>query len=170
MVVHKTKKVNKYRAHTTHGGGHRKKRRGAGSRGGRGNAGSGKRAGHKRQGKVLGSTGFLPRRNLKPSNTINVMNFTEKFVEQLVKLSKAEKKGDVFSINLVKLGYQKLLGTGKTTLKLRLVVSEASARAVEKISAAGGEVVVSGKDADFSKSSDSDKNSEDVEVVESVEA
>lgn len=145
MVVRKTKKVNKYRGHTTHGGGHRKKRRGAGSRGGRGNAGSGKRAGHKRYGKVLGSTGFLPRRTVKHLNTINVNNFTGKFLEKLVKSGKAEKKGDVFSINLVKLGYQKLLGTGKTTLKLKLVVSEASARAVEKIVAAGGEVVVSKK-------------------------
>ena len=48
MVVQRKKKVGKYRSHTTHGGGHRKKRRGAGSRGGRGNAGSGKRAGHKK--------------------------------------------------------------------------------------------------------------------------
>ena len=78
-------------------------------------------------------------------NTINVNNFTGKFLEKLVKSGKAEKKGDVFSINLEKLGYQKLLGTGKTTLKLKLVVSEASARAVEKIAAVGGEVVVSKK-------------------------
>ena len=49
MVVRKAKKVGKYRAKTTHGGGHRKKRTGAGSRGGRGLAGSGKRAGHQVQ-------------------------------------------------------------------------------------------------------------------------
>ena len=66
-MANKRKKVNKYRGHTTHGGGHRKKRRGAGSRGGRGRAGSGKRAGHKKAGGVVisGSKGFLPRRSFK---------------------------------------------------------------------------------------------------------
>ena len=42
MVVYKRKKVTKYRGSVTHGGGSRKKRRGAGSIGGRGNAGTGK--------------------------------------------------------------------------------------------------------------------------------
>ena len=50
MVVNRRKKVVKYRGHSNHGGGMRKKRRGAGSRGGRGNAGTGKRAGHKKAG------------------------------------------------------------------------------------------------------------------------
>ena len=44
MSVNKTKKVGKYRGSKTHGGGHMKKRRGAGNRGGRGMAGTGKRA------------------------------------------------------------------------------------------------------------------------------
>ena len=44
----KRKKVNKYRGSQTHGGGAKKKRRGAGNRGGRGMAGSGKRADQKK--------------------------------------------------------------------------------------------------------------------------
>jgi len=49
MTTHKRKKVVKYRGSHTHGGGAKKKRRGAGNRGGRGLAGSGKRAHHKKQ-------------------------------------------------------------------------------------------------------------------------
>src|SRR3989338_2045713 len=45
MPANKQKKVVRYRGSHTHGGGAKKKRRGAGNRGGRGMAGSGKRAG-----------------------------------------------------------------------------------------------------------------------------
>ena len=43
MVINKSKKKLKYRGSKTHGCGSMKKRRGAGHRGGRGAAGSGKR-------------------------------------------------------------------------------------------------------------------------------
>ena len=72
MTNNKTRKVQKYRGHTTHGGGHRKKRRGAGSKGGKGNAGTGKRAGHKRRGVVLGGSGFKPRRTKVVQKAINL--------------------------------------------------------------------------------------------------
>src|SRR3989344_760533 len=48
MTVNKRKKSSRFRAHTTHGKGSMKKRRGAGNRGGRGRAGSGKRADQKK--------------------------------------------------------------------------------------------------------------------------
>ncbi|MDP3990013.1 MAG: uL15m family ribosomal protein [archaeon] len=146
MVTRKTKKVNKYRGSTTHGGGHRKKRRGAGSRGGRGNAGSGKRAGHKKYGKVLGRTGFLPRRGVPEIKAITVGYFTLQKVNKLVVAGKAVKEGDAFSINLGKLGYGKLLGTGNTSLKLNLQVDSVTASAEEKIASAGGKVISSGQD------------------------
>ena len=47
MTTHKIKKVRKYRGSKTHGGGHMKKRRGSGNRGGFGKAGTGKRADQK---------------------------------------------------------------------------------------------------------------------------
>ena len=140
MVTNKPKKVTKYRGHTTHGGGHRKKRRGAGSRGGRGKAGSGKRAGHKKFGIVLGTHGFRPRRDSKEDKTINVGYFTDKRLEQWLENGKVIKEGDTFIINLTKLGYQKLLGTGKIAIKLKINVSKYSNSAEEKVKAAGGNI------------------------------
>ncbi|NQV91672.1 uL15 family ribosomal protein [Candidatus Woesearchaeota archaeon] len=145
MVVRKTKKVNKYRAHTTHGGGHRKKRRGAGSRGGRGNAGSGKRAGHKKRQPLAGRHGFRPRRTIETIKSINVSFFTAVKVEKLVVEGNATKEGNTYVIDLAKLGVQKLLGTGKTSVALKLTVAQASEAAIEKVKAAGGNVSTSGK-------------------------
>ncbi|MBS3126780.1 uL15 family ribosomal protein [Candidatus Woesearchaeota archaeon] len=143
MVTYKRKKVTKYRAHTTHGGGHRKKRRGAGSRGGRGRAGSGKRAGHKKYGITLGRHGFVPRRTVGMLNTLNVGYFTNEKIAQLLASGQAHKEGQYISINLAQLGYSKLLGAGNTAAKLKLLVPQCTPRAAEKVKAAGGEVTVS---------------------------
>lgn len=145
MVVKKTKKVGSYRGHTTHGGGHRKKRRGAGSRGGRGNAGTGKRAGQKKAGikdRTLGrAKGFTPRRSAKTVKALNLSYFTSENLTKLVEAGKIEKKGDVYSVDLNKLGYNKLLGTGKVNVKLEISVSSYSKLAEEKITQAGGKFV-----------------------------
>ncbi len=145
MVVNRRKKVGKYRGHSNHGGGMRKKRRGAGSRGGRGMAGTGKRAGQKKAGlpPMLGSRGFLARRNVALVKTVNVEHFTPFVVGKLVNAGKATKEGSVVVIDLGVLGYGKLLGTGSVKGKLKFVVGEASAKAVEKVKAAGGDVVTS---------------------------
>ena len=146
MVVIKRKKVTKYRAHTTHGGGHRKKRRGAGSRGGRGNAGSGKRAGQKKAGikdRTLGNKGFSSK-STKNERIINVGYFTLEKVNKLLEKGSIKKENDLFVIDLSSLGYQKLLGSGNTKLKLKITVDNFVPRAEEKVKAAGGEIV-SGK-------------------------
>lgn len=147
MVVNKNKKVTKYRAYTTHGGGHRKKRRGAGSRGGRGRAGSGKRAGHKKAGgmTIEGKKGFRPLRTVKKVCIINVGDFTEDFVTELLNKQKITKEGDHYILDLTKLGYTKLLGTGNVNLKLKITVPVYSAKAAEKVKQAGGEIVLSGE-------------------------
>ena len=63
MTVNKRKKVTRYRGSKTHGGGAKKKRRGAGNRGGRGMGGSGKRADSKKPSlwgaKYFGKHGFV---------------------------------------------------------------------------------------------------------------
>ena len=68
MTTNKRKKVVKYRGSHTHGGGAKKKRRGAGHRGGRGMAGSGKRADQKKPtilklygNSYFGKKGFSPK-------------------------------------------------------------------------------------------------------------
>lgn len=145
MVVRRRKKVTKYRGHVTHGGGSRKKRRGAGSRGGRGNAGTGKRAGHKKAGqqRIFGQQGFVRRRKFSKLKIINVGELNLGRMEKLVAAGKASKEGNLYSLDLDKLGYGKLLGTGEVTLKLKLTVAHFSKQAEEKIKAAGGEIISS---------------------------
>lgn len=145
MVVHKTKKVSKYRGSSNHGGGARKKRRGAGSRGGKGRAGTGKRAGQKKAGMPLqlGARGFLPRRDSDLVHAINLGYFTKSRVEKLLKEGKAVKEGTVTVIDLGALGFEKLLGSGNLSMKLKLSVDQCSASAAEKVKAAGGEVLSS---------------------------
>ncbi len=160
MVVYKRKKVNRYRGHSNHGGGARKKRRGAGSRGGRGMAGTGKRAGQKKAGMppVLGSHGFRPLRTVSANKIISISNFTPERIYQLLKEGKAVKENGFITINLQKLGYTKLLGTGKTNQKLKLIIASCSKGAAEKIKAAGGEVLTESHSEGDRDSSD--RNSE----------
>ncbi len=141
MVVHRRKKTTKWRGRSTHGGGARKKRRGAGSRGGRGRAGSGKRAGHLKFGIVLGSSGFSPRgRHAVSEKTINVGHLTPLFAEKLVSQGKASKEGNVYNLNLESLGYTKLLGSGPALIKMKITIDSCSERAALKVKQAGGEV------------------------------
>ena len=145
MVTYKRKKVGKYRGGSTHGGGARKKRRGAGSRGGRGNAGSGKRAGHMmtwyaKAGHLLGRHGFTSK-SRTVVKAVNLGYFTTSRVAKLAKEGKAHKEGNAYSIDLAALGYNKLLGTGSSPVALKLTVASCSASAAEKVEAAGGEVI-----------------------------
>ncbi|HLC88562.1 MAG TPA: uL15m family ribosomal protein [Candidatus Nanoarchaeia archaeon] len=137
MVVHKRKKVTKYRGKGsgTHGCGARKKRRGAGSRGGKGRAGTGKRAGHKKnffEVTIGREKGFkLHRKSVKAIN-----------VGDLERLASKQNTGSGhITLNLRELGYSKLLGAGSINRKITVYVAGYSAKAEEKIKAAGGEVI-----------------------------
>ena len=145
MVVNHRKKVGKKRGHNTHGHGASKKHRGAGSRGGRGNAGTGKRAGQKKAGLKdfrLGRVkGFLRRRGLRRENTINLGNLNIHALNKYVHAGQAKKEGHFYVLDLGALGYDKLLGTGNTDLKLKITVAKCSVSAAEKVKAAGWEVL-----------------------------
>ena len=143
MVVRKQKKVSKYRASTTHGGGHRKKRRGAGSRGGRGNAGTGKKAGQKKAGRApsLGSKGFNIHRSVAKPRTVNLSYFSEKRLAGLVEAKLVSKNAEVYIVELASLGYEKLLGTGTISSAVQFKSKQWSAKAQEKVTAAGGSLV-----------------------------
>src|SRR3989338_2684643 len=80
MTINKRKKNTRQRGKTTHGWGARKKHRGAGNRGGRGMAGSGKRADQKKPSilKEYGNTYFgkfgfkIPQKIKKQIKEINI--------------------------------------------------------------------------------------------------
>ena len=126
----------------TRGRGH-KKGRGAGLRGGRGNAGchKTKRIMYERVGRVWGAHGFKrPQTVVMANNAIN-LKVIEESAAEWVDQGNASKKGKVVSIDLKKMGYDKLLGTGVPSQAYRITISAASAKAVEKVEAAGGEVI-----------------------------
>ena len=126
MTVRFKLKTRKWRGRTSHGGGHKKKRRGGGSQGGRGFGGSHK---HKFSHVVsiepdhYGYKGFYAKQ--KKAKTINIMD--------IAKMNEKE-------IDLGKLGYDKLLGTGNIDRAVIIRVSKISAQAKKKIEKAGGKV------------------------------
>ena len=120
-------KLKKFRGSRTCGGGTHKNRRGAGSRGGRGNAGCFKH--HVVRTLMLGQTqgkyGFH-RPNAKEMDVVNVGDLE----------SMADENGRV------DLGQTKVLGRGKVARKLTVSAADFSESAKDKIEAAGGEAVV----------------------------
>ena len=126
----------------TRGRGH-KKGRGAGLRGGRGNAGchKTKRIMYERVGRVWGAHGFKrPKSVVSANNSINLKTIEEN-ADSWIAEGIATKKGKVVSVDLGEMGYDKLLGTGSTNQSYKITISAASAKAVEKIEAAGGEIL-----------------------------
>jgi large subunit ribosomal protein L15 len=125
------KKTRKFRGSMTHGRG-KKGGRGAGLRGGRGNAGLLK---HRfmymkkyMPEHYIGKHGFKrPQKILKKDTCINVGTLEERF---------PNKK----TINLEKEGYDKLLGGGNVDKEYKITVKKASAKAIEKIKEHKGEI------------------------------
>lgn len=149
MAVHKRKKASRYRGSTTHGCGSMKKRRGAGNRGGRGMAGTGKRADTKKpkiwkNKKYFGRHGFKRHGQVKKIKAVNIDDI-ENNIDKLVAAKLATKEKDKYVIDLNKAGYNKLLGKGKIKNKYKITVDGASKKAVDKIKKLGGEVIVKEK-------------------------
>jgi large subunit ribosomal protein L15 len=133
MTAHKRTKIKRYRGQRTHGGGSQKKRRGSGNRGGYGNAGTGKRADHrkftilKKYGlSYFGRHGF--KRNASTITKVKTINISE--------LPETPK------LDLKAMGYNKLLGNGQPKTKYEITVESCSTKAKEKIEKTGGKVTV----------------------------
>lgn len=135
-------RTKKFRGLRTHGRG-KKSGRGAGIIGGHGQAGLGKtKKIHmlKYDRNHFGHYGFTrPPCMVVEKSTINVSELSEQ-VDRFVELGFGAKEGDVYSIDLGAAGIDKLLGCGNIAVKVNVTVDEASAKAVEKIEAAGGSV------------------------------
>lgn len=146
MTTHKRKKVCKYRGSQTHGGGAKKKRRGTGNKGGAGRAGTGKRA-HCRKPSIwadplyFGRHGFKMQYKLEKINAVNVDQINEK-IDDFKADGIASEKAGVYEIDLSKLGFNKLIGSGICSKKMIIKVKYASGNAVEKVKKAGGEVML----------------------------
>ncbi len=146
ITANTRKKNSRQRAGTTHGYGSMKKHRGAGSRGGRGNAGSGKRGDSRKpyfrvtEKRELGRYGFKNAQSVV-FNPVNIF-YIENSCERLVLEKRAKESKDGITIDLGTLGFNKLLATGKPTRKYNIIVDYASAAAIKKIEAAKGTVTI----------------------------
>ncbi len=133
-------RAKRFRGNHTHGRG-KKAGRGAGLKGGRGRAGANKHRFLQLQilggkhahlaAKRWGRIGFKYRsRNGNPTpETVNVGELSVRFPGQ-------------HEIDLVAAGFGKLLGSGAIATKVTVKVDQASPGAIEKVKAAGGQVIV----------------------------
>ncbi len=122
-------RTNKFRGSRYHGRG-KKAGRGAGKRGGRGNAGLNK---HKVMTRLKYMPGHWGMHGFNRHPGLRVVNTS-------INLGEVSELAEEDSINLRGMGYDKLLGRGSIDRALKITVSEASARAIEKVEAAGGTV------------------------------
>ena len=130
-------KANKHRGRCrTHGRGH-KAGRGAGKRGGRGLAGINKH-------RVMTRIKYMPNHwgmhgfNRDPSLRTVYVTCNVGDLESMAAGND--------SIDLTEMGIDKLLGSGQVRKALTVTVEEWSAKAAEKIAAAGGSIVGDGED------------------------
>lgn len=137
MVVKRRRKKNKLRGQRTHGGGGTKNRRGAGSRGGVGKAGSHK---HKFSKYYLD---FGVKRTLKAKRrpiTINVEEIQER-VEEWLASGKVQNENGIIIINGKNIGFGKVLGRGNITTKVKIENASVTKKAEAKITQAGGQIM-----------------------------
>lgn len=136
------------RGSSTHGWGSKKKHRGSGNRGGFGFAGYGKRSEHYKPyylklREFVGKNGFHSHRRGKKQLAVNI-EYIQQHLDEFVNSGKVERKGEIYAVDIEKLGYKKVLGSGTVTLKLYVVAPFFTKKAEEKIKKAGGDIRVPG--------------------------
>ena len=142
MTAKRRSKSRKMRGVRQHGYG--KTHRGAGNRGGRGNAGTGKKADQKKpniwEEKYFGKTGFVRFRSKKEVKVISLGTLQDK-LDTFVKKGLVKDEKGVLIVDLKKAGYTKLLGNGQISQKMNIIVPSASKKAVEKLGKVEGGLI-----------------------------
>ena len=141
-MPHKIHKVRKMRGSRTHGygviGQHRKK-------GTKGHRKAGRHKGGwtytiKYEPDYFGKKGFTPRGKKQKKNTINVSE-VDNLVLALSKQKKIKKKNGKHILDLIEMGYDKLLGKGKITQPVLVKITSYSNIANKKIEEIGGQIL-----------------------------
>ncbi|WP_123533637.1 uL15m family ribosomal protein [Halosimplex salinum] len=161
-----TSKKKRQRGSRTHGGGSHKNRRGAGHRGGRGNAGSRKHEMHNHG--PWDKHGFERPDDVQDDvETVEVRTLDED-AALLAADGLAEEEGDGFRIDardVVEDGHEvdvvKVLGGGQVRNELHLVADDFSEAAEEKVADAGGSVELT--EAGQERAEETDKDTPDEE-------
>ncbi len=141
-----SKRSEKFRGMRTHGHG-KNARRGHGKRGGVGNAGSFTHrfiATYKANPRYFGRHGFKRAPELtKEKKTINLGEIQDR-LQSLIENGLAKEENGTYVIDLSSMGIDKLLGSGKISKPMKIIVGEASEKAIEKVKNSGGEVEING--------------------------
>ena len=145
MTVNKRKKNERQRGHSTHGWGSKKKHRGKGHQGGAGMAGTGKRADSKKPSiwkdeHYFGKFGFVSKTPKVKINPVNI-SYIEQHINKFISNDLVKKENGIYFVELGKIGFNKLLGDGRVSMKFKIIAPYASASAIEKVKDAGGEVI-----------------------------
>jgi len=170
MLKQKRSKFSRMRGSMTHGGGHKKKRRGSGHRGGFGLSGTGARGDAQKSGIVSNSLGVLKKysavhgvklKNVvkgfskksyfgkrgfysiknKKVNTISLKYINENF-DSMVKSGLIVKEKTEFIFDASLAGYDKVLGNSPINKKLTVICLDISKSAKENIINSGGKVTI----------------------------
>lgn len=164
--THKQKKVKRMRGRNmgTHGSGARKNKRGSGNRGGIGMAGTGKRADHRKtyvQKKY--NHGYFGKKGV---TSLGSKRDTENRINlQTISLnleSFGKKNGDKWEIDAKN---YKILGKGEVKGKLVINAKSASKTAIEKVSKAGGEIILKEKNKGYEKKNVNKESKEEEKVI-----
>lgn len=143
MKTHKRRKSSRMRGRGrgSYGWGERKKHKQSGHRGGKGMAGSGKRADQKKTlviklygNEYFGKQGITSRKTEKDKRKRINLETIQKNLE-----SYGKKEGDKWMINLEN---YKILGEGEVKDKLIIKAKEASQSAMDKVKRAGGQIIL----------------------------
>jgi large subunit ribosomal protein L15 len=141
-LPHNKRKVRKQRGSRTYGYGRVGQHRGSGKRGGTGKTGRRK---HKWTYILKYEPNYFEKKGFKSTRkklmkTINVGELDEQ-VMQLPKQKKAFRKHGKIHVNLEKMGFNKLLGSGQVTHPLVVSVQTFSKSSINKIQDAGGRIL-----------------------------
>lgn len=139
-MIRRRKKSRKMRGSRTQGYGRVGQHRGSGQRGGKGHAGRHKHLWIwvlKYERDYFGKHGFTRHGVIRRWLTLNVSDIEE----NLERLKSGEENG-IPLIDLTRLGYVKVLGSGKLTKPLMVKAHAFSESAIRKIEEAGGKAVI----------------------------
>lgn len=137
----------------SHGWGFRKKHKKSGHRGGKGMAGSGKRADQKKTlvlklygNEYFGKQGITSKKTERDKRKRINLGDIESNLDSYIKKGVAKKGKDGLEINLKE---YKILGDGELKSKLIIKAKEASKSAIAKVKKAGGNIELSSKEKEI---------------------
>ncbi len=143
MVVRKRKKHSRFRGYRAYHGSH-KQWRGSGNRGGRGDAG----LDNHKKGTMLkydpehfGKRGFKRHYSLTKDTKFLNLRELDIILDKIKGSDAVQEENGKIKVSLKKLGYDKLLGTGKITKPVIVEGAHFSKNAIKKIEEIGGKAV-----------------------------